>query len=286
MSSLPLFRQAVSSDEGVGARRPSWDVALPPDADEDRRISATILTRDSVRRLADVLDALAWCDEIVVLDTGSTDDTLAVARRYPNVSIHRLDGAFPGFGRAHREAVALAMHDWILSIDSDEVISPALADEIVALRLCRRTVYTVPFRNHFNGRQIRSCGWHGEWHERLFHRQVTNFCASAVHEKVQTRDLAIVALSQPVDHYSYESIDDFLRKMRVYSQLFADQNVGRKTSSPGRAVRHGAWAFVKSFVLQKGFLDGYEGFVISAYKAQTAFWKYLLLHEANRRTCA
>ena len=284
MSSLPLLRQAFTGEGALrGTSTRDVPVARTPSGSEDRRISATVLTRDSALRLPAVLAALAWCDEVVVLDDGSTDDTVAIARRYPNTSVHRRAGPFPGFGRAHREAVALSRHDWILSIDSDEVLSPALADEIATLHLCRRTVYTLPFHNHFNGRLIRSCGWHREWHERLFHRQVTNFCVSDVHEKVQTRDLAVVALTQPIDHYSYDSVDDFLRKMRAYSQLFVAQNVGRKASSPGKAVRHGAWAFVKSFVLQRGFVDGWEGFVISTYKAQTAFWKYLQLHEANRR---
>lgn len=282
MSSLPVFRRALGFEEQAVARATgTWRSDLAT----DQRISATILTRDSARRLREVLEALAWCDEVVVLDTGSTDDSVAIARGYRNTQVHERTGQFPGFGRAHREAVALARHDWILSIDSDEVLSPELAQEIAALRLCRQTVYTVPFLNHLNGRVIRSCGWHREWHERLFNRRVTNFCASDVHEKVQTADLAVVALTHPVHHYSYESVDDFLRKMQAYSQLFAAQNVGRKASSPGKAVRHGAWAFIKSYLLQRGFLDGYEGLLISAYKSQTAFWKYLLLHEANGPPC-
>src|SRR5881227_712490 len=85
------------------------------------KISATVLTHNSGRRIAEVLAALAWCDEVVVLDTGSTDNTLEIARRSPNVSVHRLREPFPGFGEAHRRATALARNDWILSIDSDEV---------------------------------------------------------------------------------------------------------------------------------------------------------------------
>ena len=246
-------------------------------------ISATILTKDSARRIADVLAALAWCDEVVVLDTGSSDDTVAIAARLGNVVVHRLDGPFPGFGIAHQKAVALARNDWILSIDSDEVISAELAGEIVKLQKCSATVYALPFENYFNGRLIRSCGWYPDRHERMFDRRRTNFCAQEVHERVQTDGLKVLQLRHAVRHYSYESTDDFLRKMRAYSQLFASQNVGRKRSSPGKAVRRGAWAFVKSYLLQRGCLQGYEGLVISAYKAQTTFWKYLLLHDANQR---
>ncbi len=246
-------------------------------------ISVTILTKNSSARLDEVLSALAWCDDVIVFDTGSTDDTVSIAQQHPNVTVHRLAGDFPGFGRAHQQAVAVARHDWILSIDSDEIVSPSLASELATLPLDPRTVYTIPFRNYFNGRMITSCGWHRERHERLFNRTVTNFCASEVHEKVKTADLTVRHLRQPIYHFSYESADDFLRKMRTYSQLFAQQNVGRKSSSPFKAVTRSLWAFGKSYALQRGFLQGYEGLVISASKAQTVFWKYLLLHEANRR---
>jgi len=246
-------------------------------------ISATILTKNSAARLDEVLTALHWCDEVVVLDTGSTDDTLAIARRHWNVSFHRLAGPFSGFGRVRRQAVALARHDWILSIDSDEIVTPALAAEIAALALDPGTVYTMPFHNYFNGRQITTCGWHPDRHERLFNRTATNFCGSEVHEKVQTAHLAVQPLRHPIRHHSYESLDDFLRKMNSYGRLFATQHAGRKASSPAKAVARSLWAFGKSYLLQLGCLEGYEGLVISAYKAQTVFWKYLLLHEANRR---
>lgn len=247
-------------------------------------ISANILTKNSARRLAQVLTALAWCDEVVVFDTGSTDETLEIARSFANVKLHVMEGTFPGFGRAHRQAVALSRNDWILSVDSDEVVSSELMEELASLKLAPRTVYTIPFENYFNGRLITSCGWSPDRHERLFNRSETNFCESAVHERVQSKDLTVQKLTHPIRHYSYESVDDFLRKMRTYSQLFADHNVGRKRSSPVKAVGRSLWAFFRSYLLRRGFTQGYEGFVISSYQAQSTFWKYLLLHEANRRT--
>lgn len=246
-------------------------------------LSATILTKNSSARLDEVLNALRWCHEVIVLDTGSTDDTIEIARRHTNVRVHRLTGPFPGFGRAHRHAVELASHDWILSIDSDEIVTPALVAEIAGLELDPHTVYTIPFDNYFNGRKITSCGWAPDRHERLFNRRVTNFCASEVHERVQTAKLNVRVLRHAIRHHSYVSLDDFLRKMNSYGRLFATQNAGRKSSSPFKAVARGTWAFVKSYLLQLGCFEGYEGLVICAYKAQTVFWKYLLLHEANRR---
>ncbi len=246
-------------------------------------LSATILTKNSARRINEVLAALDWCDEVVVLDTGSTDDTLARAAKFPNVAIHRLPGPFPGFGIAHRHAVALARYDWILSIDSDEVVSPELAAEIRALSLDTETVYTIPFRNYFNGRHITTCGWSPDRHERLFCRRATNFCSSEVHERVQTANLSVVTLRHPIDHYSYDSLADFLRKMNAYAALFAEQNAGKKKAGPVKAVTRSVWAFFKSYVLERGITQGQAGLVISAYKSQVVFWKYLMLAEANRR---
>ncbi len=246
-------------------------------------ISANILTKNSARRLAQVLTALAWCDEVVVFDTGSTDETLEIARSFANVKLHVMDGAFPGFGRAHRQAVALSRNDWILSIDSDEVVSSELMEELASLKLAPRTVYTIPFENYFNTRHITSCGWYPERHERLFNRSETNFCESAVHERVQSQGLAVHNLQRPIRHYSYDSADDLLRKMRAYAQLFAEHNAGRKRSSPAKAVGRSLWAFFRSYLLRRGITQGYEGFIISASQAQGTFWKYLLLHEANRR---
>ena len=277
LPAISLPRRRIDPDAVIAAS------ASPPSGHANAvKISATILTRDSSRRLPEVLAALSWCDEIVVFDTGSSDNTVALARRHTNVSVHELTGPFPGFGQAHRRAVALARNDWILSIDSDEVVTAALAAEITALAPCPQTVYVIPFHNYFNGRLITSCGWYPDRHERLFNRRVTNFCANEVHERVQTENLRVQALTHPVRHYSYETADDFLRKMRAYSQLFAAQHVGRRPSSPGRAVRRSLWAFAKSYLWQRGFLQGYDGFIISSYRAQTTFWKYLLLHDANR----
>lgn len=291
MSSLAF--PAVHRETAILAPRvrSGWPKAIPSALDRGGRpagnklvpISATILTKDSSRLIAKVLAALDWCDEIVILDTGSTDDTLAVAAGFANVAIHRLSGSFPGFGLAHRQAVALARHDWILSVDSDEVVSPELAAEIRALPLDRECVYTIPFRNYFDGRHITTCGWSPDCHERLFHRGVTNFCTSEVHERVQTADVSVVRLKNSIDHYSYDSLDDFLRKMNAYATLFAERNAGRRRAGPLTAVSRSVWAFVKSYGFERGFCQGREGLVISAYKAQVVFWKYLMLREANVR---
>src|SRR3954471_3203694 len=120
---------------------PPANTPATPTAECDTRppISATILTKDSAALLREVLASLDWCAEVVILDTGSVDGTLAIAAEFANVSLHQLNGPFPGFGRAHQMAVALAKHDWILSVDSDEIVSPTLRNEIASRSLDPRT---------------------------------------------------------------------------------------------------------------------------------------------------
>ncbi|MCH9626771.1 MAG: hypothetical protein S4CHLAM2_03990 [Chlamydiales bacterium] len=243
-------------------------------------ISVTILVKNGERCLKEVLDSLQKFDEIVVYDTGSTDDTLTLAKSYPNVRI--IQQPFTGFGPDHNAAAAQAQHDWILSIDADEVLSEELANEILSTSLDPHTVYSLPRHNYYNGRHIKWCGWHPESVIRLYNKQITAFSEAMVHEKVEDKGLKKMRFFQPLRHYSYASVSDFLQKMEHYSTLFAQQYQHKRKSSPLTAYLHGMTAFFKSFILKRGFLGGYEGFLISAYNGHTAFYKYLKLYEANK----
>lgn len=247
-------------------------------------ISVTVLTRDSQRMLGQCLQALAGFAEIVVLDNGSSDATMDIAGTFVNVRLYQ--EPFTGFGPLHNRAGELAMHDWILSIDSDEIVTPELYMEIMSLPLDPGCVYSFPLENYFNGKRITCCGWHPDRHVRLYNRKQTRFTDAAVHEGVITSGLREVRLKCPARHYSFNSVADFLTKMQRYSDQFAAQYAGRRTSSPLQAVLHGAFAFFKSYVLKRGLFQGYEGLLISAYNGHTAFYKYLKLYEANqRRAC-
>lgn len=243
-------------------------------------ISVTIIVKNGEKRLKEVLDAVKHFDEVVLYDTGSIDKTLEIAGSYPNVSIYQRN--FTGFGPCHNSAAALARNDWILSIDADEVLSPFLIHEITHLALDPRTVYSLPFHNFYNGKQIKWCGWYPESHIRLYNRQQTSFSEAMVHEGVQSEGLNIETLKNPIYHYPYNNVSEFLVKMERYSTLFASQYHKKRKSSPAIAVLHGSAAFFKSFFIKKGFLGGYEGFLISAYNGHTALYKYLKLYEANR----
>ena len=242
-------------------------------------ISITILTKNSERLLKQVLTPLQEFSEVVIFDTGSTDRTLEIARSFPNVTVYQRP--FEGFGPTHNIASSLAKNEWILSLDSDEIMTDSLRKEILALVLDQRCVYSIWRKNYYRGRHIRGCGWFPDRVVRLYHRSSTRFCDAMVHESITIDGLKVVPLASPVFHYPYPSVSSFLKKMDAYTDLYADQKKGKKVSL-FTAVGHAAFAFIKSYFFQKGFLLGSEGFEISWYNMNCAFYKYAKLAERYR----
>lgn len=245
------------------------------------KISVTILTKNAQKYLLEVLKALTAFDEVLLFDNGSTDKTFEIAAAFPNVKV--IKGTFEGFGPTHNKATALAKWDWILSIDSDEVVTREMVEEIASTPLGPECVYAFPRHNYFNGTFIKWCGWYPDRQFRLYNRTRTRFTDAQVHEAIIVQGMRRVDLKSPLIHYSYDTQADFLSKMQSYSDLFARQYCGKRTSSPWKAVWHGLGAFLRAYIIKLGFLGGYEGFVISIYNGNTAFYKYLKLYEANQR---
>lgn len=246
-------------------------------------ISVTIIVRNGERYLREVLQALMRFDEVVVLDTGSTDQSMEIANGFANVNLHQ--SKFLGFGPTHNLASSLAKHDWVLSIDADEIATGELVEEVLKLDLKIDTVYAISRHNFFRGKFIKGCGWYPDCPVRLYNRKMTEFSDAQVHESVIVGKLKKQILTHPLNHYPYHSISDFLAKMQSYSTLFAEQYQGKRKSSLARAIGHGFFAFFKSYVLKRGFLLGQEGFIISLYNGHTAYYKYLKLQERNTRAC-
>lgn len=243
-------------------------------------ITATVLTKNSQKTLKKTLDSLRSFPEVILLDSGSSDDTLRIAKTYPNVVIHA--SPFLGFGPMHNIASDYASHDWIFSVDSDEVVTDELVEEIQQLKLNPMSIYSIQRYNYFNGKHIKWCGgWHPDFVWRLYHRKKTSFSSDLVHEKIEKKDLTIVPLRGVISHTPYGEMKDFLDKMQHYSTLFADQNSG-KNSSVFHALIHSWSAFIKSYIFKRGFLGGKEGLIISIYNSHTAFYKYLKLAEKHR----
>lgn len=246
-----------------------------------KNISVTVLAKNSQKHLRKVLNSLTAFGEVILYDTGSKDTTIEIARSFRNVKIAQ--APFAGFGPTHNMASASAKNDWILSIDSDEIASVDLINAIAAQELDPKAVYSFPRHNFFNGKFIKTCGWYPDRQIRLYNRNKTRFSDAKVHEAIIADGMRHCYLNGPIIHYSYSSISDFLSKMQSYSTLFAEQNCGKLHSSLGTALMHGFFAFFKSYIIKRGIFGGYEGYVISAYNAHTAYYKYLKLYEANEQ---
>ena len=246
------------------------------------KITVTILTKDSEATLRECLEALRGFDEVVVLDSGSGDRTLEIARSFPNVVVH--EHPFLGFGPMKNLAVDKASNDWILSVDSDEVVSSFLAEEIQSMQLDEHCVYAVGRDNHYHGRLINGCGWDNDRVERLFNRKRVRFNDRMIHEGLEINEATrLVRLRGRLKHYAYDNASQLIAKLQHYSTLWADERKGKKSASALQAFLYAAFSFFKYYILKRGWLYGYEGLLISVSNANGVFYKYIKLYEANRR---
>ena len=245
-------------------------------------ISAVLIVKNGEQYLKECLDSLTSFEEVVLVDTGSIDGTKKIAGGYDNVRI--FDRPFTGFGPTKNLAASLATHDWIFSSGADEVLTPELYWEMSHLERDVASVYRVARQSYYNRKLIRGCGWYPDRVLRLYHRGNTRFNDNQVHESVQvTEGMAIVDLEGRLKHFPYDSVDSLIEKAQLYSRLYAEQNEGKMDASPMKAVTHGMAAFIKGYVVRRGYQDGYEGLVISLAQGLASFLKYIKLYEANRR---
>lgn len=243
-------------------------------------ISVTILCKNNAKTLPRALDSLQGFDEVLLYDNGSTDNSKQIASQYSNV--RWLEGFFDGFGPTHNRASSLAKHDWILSIDSDEWLTPQLQEEIDALDLSsEECIWRLRRKNFYRGKWIRGCGWWPDWQKRLYNKKKSSFDDALVHETIICKDMKVRELKSLLCHEPYVDLRDFLRKMQHYSDLFAQKAQGVRSSSPLKAVGHALFAFIRAYFIKGGWKLGYEGWYISVYNAHCALYKYLKLYEAN-----
>ncbi|OSI35176.1 glycosyltransferase family 2 protein [Neisseria dumasiana] len=245
--------------------------------------SAVMLVKNSERYLQEVLTALTDFDEVLLLDNGSTDRTLEIAARFGNVRVCKHE--FTGFGPMKNLAASLAKHNWIFSIDSDEVPDAELVENIrrAVEHNDPQTVYTLLRLNHYNGRLIKGCTWYPDILPRLYQRTHTGFSDRKVHEGIVLPPQTVVRkLNGHLKHYSYENVEGLIHKMQHYSTLYAEENRYKKDATPFKGLLHGAVAFIKNYLLKRGFMYGADGLIISSVNAQGSYYKYVKLYEHNR----
>lgn len=241
-------------------------------------LSAVLITRNEARRLDECLASLAWVDEIVVVDSGSDDNTVEIARRYTDMVFQI---PWRGFGPQKQAAVELASNDIILSIDADERVTTELAEEIenILKQGFFASGYLLPRRTFVGSKEIRHCGWYPDYTVRLFDRNRGRFSDDPVHERVVAEG-SIGCCKAALLHYSFSGIDDMLSKMRLYTDISA-----RHLFSKGRRCRifdislRPLFAFFKTFILKAGVLDGVAGLTVASLNAISVFVKYIKLRE-------
>jgi glycosyltransferase involved in cell wall biosynthesis len=247
-----------------------------------RPISAVIITRDEERNIERCLASLGWADEILVVDSGSTDRTVEICRRRGSKVI---TAEWLGFGRTKRLAVASAAHDWVLSVDADEEVTPELGKEIVATLSHERVKdgYKVVRLAMYLGKWIHHCGWGGRYTLRLFDRTKGTFTEDIIHEQVKI-DGEVGKLTHVLKHYTYPDLETVARKTEVFAEAGAQALHARgKRSSLAGAYLHAVWTFVRVYIVKAGFLDGRIGLVLATNYAHEVYLKYLKAWEKNRR---
>lgn len=246
------------------------------------KLSAIVITKNEAADIRACLESVAWADEIVVVDSGSTDDTVAIAREFtPHVHHHD----WPGFGRQKNRALDYATGDWVLSLDADERLTPELRAAIEAVlrddHAC--AAYCVSRLSSYCGRFMRHSGWYPDRIVRLFRRGSARFSDDLVHERLLVEG-NICQLDGELLHHAFDSAEEVLHKMDIYSTAGAQKlhQQGRKTTLTG-AVLRGMWSFVRTYVLRAGFLDGREGFMLAVSNAEGTYYRYVKLMQLNRK---
>ena len=239
-----------------------------------------MITRNEEANIGPCLDALAFCDERIVVDADSSDRTAAIAeQKGARVVAH----AWEGFGAQKNFALSLAQGDWVLSIDADERVSPALADEIKrAIADGRADGYEIPRLSSFVGREMRHAGWFPDHVLRLFRRGKARFSDDLVHERVVC-DGSVARLTEQLAHDSVTRLEEAISRVDRYSTAGAEMLIkaGRRVSFAD-GITHGAWSFFRAYVLRLGFLDGREGFLLAVANAEGTYYRYMKAWLARR----
>ena len=237
------------------------------------KITATIITLDEERNIARAIESLRCCDEILILDSGSTDRTVELAT---NLGVRVIEADWRGYAGQKNWAAEQATHEWILSLDADEALSEALEAEILNLKKTgpRYDAYTMPRLARYLGRWIYHAGWYPDRKIRLYHRDKAKWFGDFVHESVRCEG-RVGDLESDILHFTCDSLSEHLRTLDRYTTLAAQELVANKIPVPiWSLIFDPPWNFVRAYLFQRGFMDGLEGLIISYMAAFYTFLKY------------
>jgi glycosyltransferase involved in cell wall biosynthesis len=239
-------------------------------------LSVTVITKNEAGFIRTCLDSVRWADEIIIIDSGSTDGTVEICREYTD-KIMLTD--WPGFGPQKNRALAMATGEWVLSLDADEYVGPELKQAILSAISAPEghVAFNLPRRSSYCGRWMRHSGWWPDYVTRLFRRGSARFSDDLVHERIIV-DGDIGRLREPLIHAAFENLENVLETMNRYSTIGARMMDDRgKKATMASAVLHGFWSFFHTYIVRAGFMDGREGFMLAVSNAEGTYYKYLKL---------
>ncbi len=247
------------------------------------RLSIVMIVHNEAELIGETLASVAWADEIIVVDSGSTDRTVEICREF-GARVEIAD--WPGFGPQKNRALVLATGEWVLSLDADERVTPELRAEIEAVLVMNDpavAAYDLPRLSSYCGRFMRHGGWWPDRICRLFRRERARFSDDRVHERVIV-DGPVGHLESHLVHLSFRSLEQVLAKVNGYSSEGAQMLRTRgKCGGLGKALGHGLWTFIRTYFLKRGFLDGREGFMLAVSNAEGTYYRYLKLMLLDRQ---
>lgn len=243
------------------------------------KISVIIITKNEAQNIGDCLESVKWADEIIVVDSGSEDETIAIAKRYTDKV---LINEWKGFAQQKSFAMNQAVNEWILSIDADERITDKLKEEILNSELNHFDAYRIKRENYFLGKLIRGCGWGNDYQLRLFRKSRTKLTDRLVHEGFVVEG-KIGQLKNSMLHFSYRNFSDAITKINHYSTLEAIEKQNRKKVNTFTIIVTPVIAFLQHFFLRKGFIDGIYGLFVSIMHAITKLQVQLKIWELKNR---
>lgn len=243
--------------------------------------SVVIICRDAAETLRECLQSVSRVRNVVVYDNGSSDQTISIARSFANVNC--VQGDFLGFGQTKNFAIDLAENDWVLSLDSDELISDLLLEELSKWRpVDDLDAFQIERHNYMMGQCVRYGGWGNDWLVRLFNRKVHRFTAQAVHESVALEKRSqLKRIRGVIIHNAVRQLSEMLDKVNRYSEL--SRKADTAVMLPAFCFVRGIWAFLKSYFIKLGCLAGWRGLVIAVSNFNGVFFKYMKAYSRHRR---
>lgn len=246
-------------------------------------ISVIIICKNEALNITECIQSASFADEIIVLDSGSSDNTVTLAQA---TGAKVIETDWPGYGIQKNRAIEASSSEWIFSLDADERISKSLAQEIrLKLKNPQFSVYEIPRSSLYISKFMQHSGWHPDKTKRLFKRGKAKFTDSVIHESLLTSE-PVGELKEPIIHFSYRNFESVLSKINNYSSVSAQKKFAesKKGSSLKKAIICGLWAFFRTYIIKAGFLDGKEGVMLAISNAEGVYYRHLklmLLHQQS-----